>query len=220
MSRNLLRVAACVSMLIDHVGFMFFPGAIVFRMIGRIAMPLFAFLLAEGCRKTNGFGKYCFRLWILAVISEVPFDLAFFGGWWYLGYQNVVIGLALAASAIFFFERMRKLGVTWVGYIGLIVAMVLGEISRADYGGVLVCLVAVLYFCQDRTLQIIVVAVGGFLLNFSGWNLELSLCASFAAVLIIIYNGKRGSIPQWISYWFYPFHLVILFSVRWIGVVI
>ena len=71
--------AAALTMLIDHIGAIFFPTVAMYRIIGRIAFPLYAFLLAEGVRRTKSPGGYGFRLTLGAVLAEWPFDVLFFG---------------------------------------------------------------------------------------------------------------------------------------------
>ena len=77
---TMLKVLAMISMVFDHVGDMFFPGVAWLRMVGRLAMPIFAFFIAEGYSHTHDKKKYLKRMGIFALISEIPFDLAFHGG--------------------------------------------------------------------------------------------------------------------------------------------
>jgi len=72
-----LKLLACVTMLIDHIGAVFFPEIIFFRIIGRVAFPIYAFLITEGYSRTKNIKRYMFRLFILAIISQVPYMLAF-----------------------------------------------------------------------------------------------------------------------------------------------
>ena len=74
-----LKIIAMISMVFDHAGDMFFPDVMWPRMIGRLAMPLFSFCIAEGYSHTKDKKKYLFRIGVFALISEIPFDLAFEG---------------------------------------------------------------------------------------------------------------------------------------------
>ncbi|WP_291632823.1 TraX family protein [Clostridium sp.] len=77
MTTSMLKIIAILLMLIDHIGAALFPKVIVLRMIGRLSFPIFAYLIAIGYSKTNSFSKYLYRLMIFAVISQIPFSLAF-----------------------------------------------------------------------------------------------------------------------------------------------
>ena len=75
-SSNALKIIACVSMLIDHIGIVFVDNNLFMRAVGRLAFPVFAFLLVQGLLRTSDVRRYLLRLGIFAVVSEIPFDLA------------------------------------------------------------------------------------------------------------------------------------------------
>ena len=106
MSAFTLKMIALVTMVIDHVGAVFFPDLIWLRYIGRLSMPIYAFLLAEGYRKTRNFLHYALRLALFAVLSEVPYDLLFQG-------------------RVLEFSRQNILFTLLTGYVVLVVAMYL-----------------------------------------------------------------------------------------------
>ena len=101
-----LKIIAMISMVFDHVGDMFFPGVMWPRMIGRLAMPIFSFFIAEGFAHTRDKKKYLGRLGLFALISEIPFDLAFDGRLG-LGHQNIMLTFFLAGLALMLFDRIR-----------------------------------------------------------------------------------------------------------------
>ena len=91
MDGTVLKLIACLSMFIDHLGAVCFSGMMGFRIIGRLAFPIYCFLLVEGAVHTHDMKKYILRMGIFALISEVPFDLAFYHRLVYTEHQNVFL---------------------------------------------------------------------------------------------------------------------------------
>lgn len=115
LSQEGLKLIACLTMLIDHIGAVFVPGYYLYysmRIIGRIAFPIYCFLLAEGFHYTRSPGKYALRLTIGMVLSEIPFDLALEGRLT-LAYQSVMVTLLLGLLAAW---AMEKCGSWWKRY--------------------------------------------------------------------------------------------------------
>ena len=133
-----LKIIASLCMLIDHVGAVF-DAPHFFRMIGRIAFPLYAYLIAQGCVRTKNIYKYLLRLGLFAVISEIPFDLTFspyFGRPFavdYLRDTNVFFTLFLGAASVAVYEKLKpKLGV--LALLPAASLCLLGNILDTDYG--------------------------------------------------------------------------------------
>ncbi|HSL87391.1 MAG TPA: TraX family protein, partial [Bacteroidales bacterium] len=132
MNSMYLKIIALFTMIIDHVGAIFFPFEPLFRIIGRISFPIFCFLLVEGYFHTRDVRKYGLRLLAFAFISEIPFDLAFTGGMNTTN-QNIFFTLFLGLFAIYMLDEYYEKN-PFIGISGLILAMFLSEILRADYG--------------------------------------------------------------------------------------
>lgn len=109
MSGTALKLLAVLTMIVDHIGAVFFPDLIILRMVGRLSMPIFCFLIIEGFRKTSNQKRFLLRLGLFALISEVPFDLAFSESWLHLQSQNVFATFFIAALALYFFEHPEGL---------------------------------------------------------------------------------------------------------------
>lgn len=71
----MIKILACITMLIDHIGLLFFPKQILFRIIGRISMPLFAYCIARGIKNTKNVKNYVFRILLIAIVSQIPYML-------------------------------------------------------------------------------------------------------------------------------------------------
>lgn len=223
-----LKRIAMVCMFIDHIGCALIEPSILqrssealtylnwlLRGIGRLAFPLYGFLLVEGCRHTRSFGKYLMRLAITGAASEIPYDLAFAGRSvdWYS--QNVVITLFIGLVALIllgrirhFFSEYRALKLMFMAAV-CISAAALAEFTRCDYGaaGVLIIVIMDLLWNQKNLRNL---SIEMLLLSLS--PLEVTACLSFP--LLNCYNGTRGSQSQHRMYLFYPGHLMLLSIIR------
>jgi hypothetical protein len=228
MSGFTLRMLAMSSMLLDHIGAAFehsLPGAvyIVFRTAGRIAMPLFCFLIAEGLFHTRNARKYLLRLLMLALVSEVPFDRLFLGEWLEFGHQNVGFTLLLGLLGILLFDTFAARGQKAAALTAILAAGCAAWLLRSDYTVYGVYYIFIFYIFRGNKLARAVALTGGvLLLSFSHLDVStkfslVSLAAVLAVVPITLYNGERGlggRAAQGVFYAFYPVHLLILYAVR------
>ena len=128
MSSFVLKIIVSVCMLIDHIGAVF-PSPEVLRMIGRIAFPVYAYMVAQGCKHTKNIYKYLFRLGIFALISEIPFDMTFWHMYnqdgvinWsinFLNETNVFYTLFLGAAGIALYEKLQTKQRSWLALLPL-----------------------------------------------------------------------------------------------------
>lgn len=211
LSGSALKIIAVVSMIIDHCAYYLMDGNTmaydVMRCFGRIAFPVFAFLVAEGFAHTRNRMRYFLSLLLFAAVSEVP---------WYLlngadGTHNVMFTLALGVSALAAFERLR-------GHRALVIAAILlatlsAEVSGLDYGwrGIVVILIFHLfkskkYYQSARLLQL--AFAFPFMLHYG------IIGALLACSVILLYDGTRGIIRGKVAkygfYAIYPVHLIII----------
>ena len=233
-SGTALKTIACITMLVDHIGAscieagILTPGLdagtlsqdtlsayplyrldLVLRLIGRLAFPIFCFLLVEGFVHTHDVKKYIGRLLLFGLVSEVPFDLAFFRTPFAPGYQNVYWTLALGVLAMAGLAHFKKPDGS-TGWLGLLCAggcVLLGFLANTDYNGIGVLIICALYLTRaDRKRQCIVGAV----------LFAFEYTAPLAFVLLWLYNGQRGNCSramQKVFYWFYPVHIALLAGV-------
>ncbi len=181
------------------------------RSFGRIAFPIYCFLLVEGFMHTRNRKKYAARLFLFALISEIPFDLLFRGKILEHTYQNVFFTL--------FFGMLAMIGMDWassrknfpliakvaLSCVAAAACMAAAQIACTDYAerGVF-CIIALYLFRRQRKLQI---AVGCS-------SFAVSLHESYATpafILISLYNGQRGRSLKYFFYLFYPLHLLLLY---------
>ena len=196
-------------MLVDHIGAILFPQYLGLRIVGRIAFPIFAYTLVEGFMHTHDVRKYMLRLGALALISEIPFDLAFSGSVCSFGRQNVFFTLffaMIAMAGIQFAEQ--KFQNLWLmrGSQLLFVAVVCMAANGfcCDYGAKGVLMVVILYLCRyHRPTQMLAGCIA------FAWEIT----APLAFIPISRYNGKRGLRLKYFFYVFYPVHLLILYGI-------
>jgi len=149
MSMFVLKLIAIVSMFLDHIGYHY--GTDIFRIIGRLAFPIFAFLVVNGFFKTRNRWKYLLRMFVFALISEIPFDLCFRDAFWEATYQNVFFTLSLGLLALIVTDIMRKsAGLRYFCFVPEIVCMAAAEYISSDYGFEGVLIIAAFYACYNR----------------------------------------------------------------------
>ena len=208
---TVLKVIACLSMFIDHLGAVCFSGMMGFRIIGRLAFPIYCFLLVEGAVHTRNMKKYILRMGIFALISEVPFDLAFYHRLVYTGHQNVFFTLGLGLLAIWFLELpIEQLDIPDVLYhlLVIIAAGLIAEFFNTDYGFTGIAVICIFYYLRGQPqlkypiAVILLAAMGG-----------VEVYAVLALIPILLYNGQRGrqtKAMQYGFYIFYPAHLLLI----------
>ena len=212
-----LKLIAMISMVFDHVGDMFFPGALWMRMIGRLAMPLFSFCIAEGYAHTRNKQRYLLRMGVFALVSEIPFDLAFEGRVG-LGHQNIMLSFFLAILALMLFDRIRgegkehAAGKTLLGILCVCAVAVLALVLRADYTLFAVLAVFLFYVLRNRhPLLRCGVGVGFLALT---RTVGYYRATGLSLIPLLLYNGKRGRGLKWLFYAFYPGHLLLLYLLK------
>lgn len=218
MTALLLRIIACIAMLIDHIGYQYGIG--FFRQLGRIAFPIFVFLIANGYQHTASKLRYALRLGLFALISQIPFSL-FSENLVWINHGNVFVTLFLSLICIWTADTMlRKKALRYFAFLPTILISLLYyfKIISSDYGvrGIIYAFVF-LYFIKTKKSNSWILVVGmlvaiyySFILSLVKWfvlggaatfptltNWQITQAYSlFALPLIIRYNGKKGRMPQ------------------------
>lgn len=245
LSSDILKMIALITMLVDHIGAALVLRALSFvstdsyeawyifyrilRAVGRTSFPIYAFLLVEGFFYTHSKKKYLRRLALFALLSEIPYDMAFHGSIFYGSDQNVFLTLVLGFLVIWGLERCREVCLAFskqgemvknslLCCMMIIVSALLVFSGAAfaktlymDYGAYGVLLIVLFYLGIRLNVSRVLICVLGYLLFL--WE---PFC--FGGFLVILfYNGKRkprGKVIQYCFYLFYPMHLLILGLLR------
>ena len=202
-----LKMIAIVSMLIDHVGHILFPEVMLFRIVGRIAFPVFAYLLAEGFVYTRDVKKYLFRLGMFAILSEIPYDLAIMGTVLEFLHQNVFFTLFLGVLMLWLMTKTNNI-ILQYGIVA--VAVLVCQFLNTDYNDIGILMIFIFYVFRQRKIEKLFI-VG---LIFLGLTSGLQLYALLALPLIALHNGEQGPKMKIFFYLFYPAHLLILYLVH------
>ena len=224
--RIALKLIALISMIIDHIGHAILAPYVnantailvwycIFRSIGRIAFPLYAFMLVEGMHHTHDLRKYVRRLWIFAIASELPYD--YMNGFHhYLSIQNVGFTLALGATAEYFSRQFPK----WKYGIWLIAAE-LATLCGTDYGGFGIFMIFALTMKNEwvRLFTIGVLMEQAFyvLYGLTWMNFASALaCVFVIEVTLRKYNPdtKMSRMVGNVFYLGYPVHMVLCGAIK------
>lgn len=215
MNRNVLKIIAVISMLIDHIGAYIFPDAYWLRCIGRLAFPIFAFFIAEGMRYSRSRKRYVLTLLVFAIISQIPYG--FLREFYYL---NILFTFLIAIFAIFLIENYKKNETLYMIYLLLLgsVLLFVEFLNIVDYGIFGVLLILVFYFVKDKKLSLSLGAACLVLLTlkmmlFAGFTLRstVQFLSILSLPLLYFYNGNKGKVNlKWLFYIFYPMHLLVI----------
>lgn len=227
-----LHLLAMFCMLLDHLWATVIPGQNWMTCVGRLAYPIFAFLIVEGYFHTGSLRRYAGRLLLFAVLSEIPFNLMYSGRFLYPFHQNVLWTFLLALGCIRVVDRVRQKGKLWLTaitvFVTALLGWLLGMITMVDYNGPGVLMVLVFYLFHGRKWWcflgqvaalwwINVELLGGlsYPVELFGQTIELVQqgLALLALVPIWLYRGKQGPSNRLIRYGcygFYPLHMMLL----------
>ncbi len=245
MTSHSIRLFACITMLCDHIGYSMqlygvgsYDIASILRIIGRLAMPLFAFLLAEGFKKTHNIFLYMLRMFLAALISEIPFNLMSTGRITASYTQNVMFTLLLGLLALYTAELAKKSKskhIQCYAFIPILFICYLAHRFSVDYDFYAVLLILLFYFLDTSTFEhrlwyfpaLAIFATRNILIAYwsgvpaSSWG-KTQIFEFFCMIPILLYNGKKGYTPSTKAgrilqrlgfYLFYPVHMTVLYFV-------
>lgn len=217
LSSNQLKIIALITMTIDHIGMYLFPQLLILRIIGRLSMPIYAFMIAEGCRHTHNRKQYLLSMLGLGLICQIVYWLA-------MGslYQCILITFSLSIAMIYISDYVKNratqgawfllfIAVTALFFLCVVLPDLLPNTDYSiSYGLFGVLLPVFSYYARSKKESILFFSIG---LLFMNLNLGGIQWYSFAAVpLLALYNGTRGKRKmKYLFYIYYPAHLVIIY---------
>ncbi len=228
LSSNILKIVACISMLLDHIGFIFFPQYIIFRILGRIAFPIFAFMIAEGCYYTKNKLKRLLVMSSFALIMQI--GLYIFTG---MTDFNIFIHFSLSIIVIYLIdyieEKIKNKQLIFAIITTLATILLLAYLYwfsenynylYSNYGIFAIIMPVVLYVIKkylpniNHIVCVPVICLFVYLM-FLKIKFPYQLYGMMSCLFIILYNGKKGKLNlKYLFYIFYPLHFIILYGIQ------
>lgn len=243
MTSFVLKIIAMIIMIIDHSGDVFYPilgnKTLYFNAIGRIAFPLFCFMLVEGYTHTSNLKKYILRLFIASIISQIPFQILIVNIMHSKPFSiNVLFTLMFGLFSLYIwdFKLYNKDAIckdeskthsftikdifVWILKLLLIATLItISTLANFDYGqtGILLILAIYLLF-KNHKLLFLIASIGLSIFNYREaikdapiWGAVFVITASIIPfILMLLYNGKKGKNTKYGLYAIYPIHLILL----------
>lgn len=215
---NQLKTIALVTMTVDHIGMILFPRVVLFRIIGRLAFPIFAFMIAEGCRHTRNLDRYLATVAAFAALYQTA-TLVLGGSL----YQCVLVTFTISIGLIRLLkeDRLPPALHTLAVILGFLGALFLteglplllpGTNYAVDYGMAGVLLPVLVWMGRNRKETMLLFVLGSVLLCMSCGSIQWWCLGSVP--LVMLYNGRRGTAKlKYLFYVYYPLHLVVLYLI-------
>ena len=220
MTSFVLKIIALISMFCDHFGDAFFKHYSFLNLIGRIAFPIFAFQISEGYIHTKNLKKYMTRLFIFAIISQIPFSL-FLNEFVSSGITlNIFFTLFLGLVCIKTYDYFSKSNHKILGIFLILIIFCMGEIINVDYGCWGIIVIFMFYLLKNNKCAMILSYISlciirySYIIISSRFSIEyiyLAIATIFPIIFISLYNGKQGYRIKYLLYVFYPIHLLLLY---------
>lgn len=215
-------------MLADHVGYLFFPQEILWRLIGRISFPIFAYCIVLGYLHTKNLKKYFIRLLGFSLVSQLPYTICFFPESIGLSPSGMVLESAFSLSDfklnVGFTMMLGLLGIYGIDrkkYLHTAIAVLLSLIPNFEYGfyGVIFMLVCYIFIFAEKSVFLSFAAISLAAPLFKTLlfgTVDFQFFAVFAVLPIALETETKIKVPRWINYGFYPLHLCILAIINFI----
>lgn len=218
-----IKTIAMIAMLIDHIGVSLYPSDVL-RMIGRVAFPIYCFLLTEGFCHTGDRWRYAGRLLLMAVIAEMPYDLFLYGRWNCNG-QSVMLTLLCGVAMM---AAMQEFSSRWQKAVIIAGVALVNESLSGEYGAAGILMIAM--FCVTRGMKekirfwmqalamiLLCLMIPSTNIILGTERIPIQIFGVAAMLPIIAYSEKKRSsseVWKWFAYWFYPLHLLALYIIK------
>ena len=218
MSSNQLKILALIAMTADHVGLMLLPGCQILRIIGRLAFPIFAYMIAEGCRYTSHKARYLGMVLGIGILCQLVYFFTMRSV-----YQCILITFAMSISIIFILQWARqKDGLRWLGFLAVCLAsvflcLILPQLLKGtdyciDYGLTGVMLPVLIYLADTRPCRLLAAGIGLILVALEAGGIQWF--GLLALLPLALYDGARGKLRlKYLFYIYYPLHLAVIWAV-------
>ena len=219
MSSFVLKIIAIITMFIDHLGYAIFGKFSCFNYIGRLSFPIFAFQISEGYIHTKNLKKYFLRLFLFALVSQIPFMLfhSIISSDFSL---NIFFTLFLGLLSIYIYDECKY---KFLGIIASVLLALIAQFSHCDYGAYGVAIILIFYIFKNNIITssmffIIATLIRYFLPCikygiFQRKYLYLFICTIIPCLFFAAYNGKKGKNTKYLLYLFYPIHLILIYGI-------
>lgn len=223
MSTFVFKLIAIISMFTDHISYVIFDNFSFLNYIGRLAFPIFAFQISQGYQYTNNYKKYFLKLFVFAIVSQIPFILftSVFSNSFSL---NIFFTLLLGLIGIIIYDKLKNkyhyLGI----YLGIFITILLGFLAnliKTDYGFYGVFIIVAFYIFKDNKLNNLLVFIITTMIYYlqlilkNGYDYRYIILLIFTIIpfllITLFYNNKKGPDTKYFLYLFYPLHLLIFY---------
>ena len=208
-------ILSCISMLIDHIGAVFYPDSALFRIIGRLAMPIYAYFIANGYKYTSDVRSYIKRIALTALLSQIPFMLLF-----NTKSLNVCCTWLFSLLIIYAIDK-QNYRILIIATITLILLLFTISMDYSFYG-IGIPLIFFIRNKYDKVYKDFIVVVGFFVLSML-LKKPIQFLAIGAIPLILLcerYNLTRIKNKSFKKcyQWFYPVHMIVLLIIKCVTV--
>lgn len=222
---DILKLLAIITMTIDHIGLLFFPSLVIFRLLGRLAMPIFAYQLAIGYSKTRSKKAYAIRIGMFALIAQVPYmflnsatSLDAYG-------LNILVLFLYSLLVLYLFDKFRE--TTTLAKLPLAIGFILSlavptfvemlgiNFSYSSYG---IVMIFIFYIYKERTKENIILLSLFYLLlhlpHFFVGGIQIYALLALPLILWLSSYEFKFTLNKYVGYWFYPLHMAILILIK------